>query len=75
MSRLWRRSSSPSRKIRTRKPSHFGSKIHSPSDGSSETRLASIGRTVGFTGRFTLLLYRGVGSVEAARFGVLDAHV
>src|SRR5687768_14037573 len=40
----------PSRKIRARKPSHFGSKIQSPFVGSSLTRFASIGKTGGFTG-------------------------
>src|SRR4051812_26009188 len=46
--------SSPSRKTSERKPSHLGSKIHSPSDGISPTRLASIGSTGGLTGRSTL---------------------
>src|SRR6185437_222090 len=41
-----------SRKTITRKPSHFGSKIQSPSTGRLSTRLASIGRTVGLTARF-----------------------
>src|ERR1043166_1907291 len=40
----------PSRKTSARKPSHLGSKIHSPAAGSLSTRLASIGRIGGFTG-------------------------
>ncbi|HEX7231582.1 MAG TPA: hypothetical protein VF452_14385, partial [Candidatus Binatia bacterium] len=32
--------------------SHLGSKIHAPAPGNSPTRLASIGKTGGFTGRF-----------------------
>src|SRR5690349_11743390 len=40
----------PSRKIKARKPSHFGSKIQLPVVGSSATRFASIGKTGGFTG-------------------------
>src|SRR6185503_3721786 len=40
----------PSRKTSARKPSHFGSKIHSPAVGSSLTRFASIGRIGGLTG-------------------------
>src|SRR5687768_9389313 len=36
--------------MRARNPSHFGSKTHSPAVGNSATRLASIGRTGGFTG-------------------------
>src|SRR3984957_15457039 len=42
--------SSPSRKTRARKPSHFGSKTHVSPEGISPTRLASMGRTGGFTG-------------------------
>src|ERR1700716_2272735 len=42
--------SSPSRKTRDRKPSHFGSKTHVSPAGNSPTRLASMGRTGGFTG-------------------------
>src|ERR1700751_1161771 len=49
-SRLWSRISSPSRKTRARKPSHFGSNTHPSSAGNSLTRLASMGRTGGFTG-------------------------
>src|ERR1700722_9182146 len=45
--------SSPSRNTRARKPSHFGSKIQSPSAGNSSTRFASIGKIGGFTGRST----------------------
>ncbi len=52
-SRLWMKISSPSRKMRTRNPSHLGSKIQSPVLGTSSTRLASMGRMVGLTGRFT----------------------
>src|ERR1051326_5267854 len=44
-------SSSPSRKTSVRKPSHLGSKIHPSPGGNSPTRVASIGRTGGFTGR------------------------
>ena len=43
-SRLWIRSSSPSRNTRVRNPSHFGSKTQESPEGSSSTRLASIGR-------------------------------
>src|SRR4051794_20300358 len=43
--------SSPSRKTSARNPSHFGSKIQPSPSGSSLTRLASIGKTGGFTGR------------------------
>src|SRR5215467_6577055 len=39
-----------------RKPSHLGSKIHSPAAGIWSTRLASIGRIGGFTGRFMIAL-------------------
>src|ERR1700761_8849212 len=42
--------SSPSRKTRARNPSHLGSKTQVSPGGSSPTRLASIGRTGGFTG-------------------------
>src|SRR5258705_7874515 len=52
-SRLWIRISSPSRKTSARNPSHFGSKIQSPSAGNSLTRLASIGNSGGFTGSCT----------------------
>src|SRR5689334_22949004 len=37
-----------------RNPSHLGSKIQLSPAGKSSTRLASIGKTGGFTGRFTL---------------------
>src|SRR6185503_18877332 len=49
--------SSRSRKTRARNPSHFGSKIQSPLVGNSPIRLASIGKTGGFTGRFTRQSY------------------
>src|SRR6185503_4001408 len=45
------KSSSRSRKMSVRNPSHLGSKIHPSPGGSSATRLASIGRTGGLTGR------------------------
>src|SRR6185436_14881842 len=45
------KSSSPSRKISVRNPSHLGSKSHPSPGGRSLTRLASIGRTGGVTGR------------------------
>src|SRR5580658_8891593 len=45
--------SSPSRNTSARKPSHFGSKTQSPSDGNSSTRLASIGKIGGLTGSCT----------------------
>src|SRR5688572_827049 len=45
------RISSPSRKMRVRKPSHFGSKIHPSPGGSSPTRFASMGIIGGLTGR------------------------
>src|ERR1700735_4277376 len=51
--------SSPSRKTKARKPSHFGSKIQSPSVGNSSTRLASIGNSGGVTGRGRFLSYNG----------------
>src|SRR4051812_23851005 len=43
------RTSSPSRNMRARKPSHFGSKIQLESEGSWSTRLASIGEIGGCT--------------------------
>src|SRR5580698_1526020 len=49
--------SSPSRKTSARKPSHLGSKIQLSPAGSAAIRLASIGRTGGFTGRFTSSCY------------------
>src|SRR5271170_7289473 len=42
--------SSPSRKTRARKPSHFGSNNHPSPAGNSPTRFASMGKTGGFTG-------------------------
>ena len=42
--------SSPSRKMMDRKPSHFGSKLSAPS-GICGTDLASIGATGGITGK------------------------
>src|SRR5688500_7702694 len=48
-----------SRKISARNPSHFGSKIHVPPPGNASTRLESIGKIGGLTGRCTpLMLYR-----------------
>src|SRR5678816_2620221 len=54
-------SSSPSRNTSVRKPSHFGSKIQLSPGGSSLTRLASIGRTGGLTGRSILDATRLLG--------------
>src|SRR6266702_6529045 len=51
--------SSSSQKTSARKPSHFGSNTQSSPGGSSSTRLASIGRSGGFTGRFTYQWYNG----------------
>ena len=56
-SRLWSWISSPSRKTRTRNPSHFGSKIHPAPGGMASTRLASIGNSGGGTGRRTHASY------------------
>ena len=52
-SRLWIRISSPSRKTSARNPSHLGSNIQSSPSGNSPTRLASMGRSGGFTGSCT----------------------
>src|ERR1700733_2321296 len=52
------RISSPLRKTSARKPSHFGSKTHASPAGNSLTRLASMGRTGGFTGSCTMPWYR-----------------
>ena len=56
-SRLWIRTSSPSRNISARKPSHFGSKIQLAPEGNSAIRFESIGRIGGFTGSCTLSCY------------------
>src|SRR4051794_19304990 len=57
------KTSSPSRKIRVRKPSHLGSKIHPSPGGSAPTRLASIGRTGGLTARFMGKSYHEKGFI------------
>src|SRR2546426_10834964 len=70
-SRLWSRISSPSRNTSVRNPSHFGSKIHVPPAGNSPTRLASIGKTGGFTGRF--IRSRRVGRIPAGSEVLIEA--
>src|SRR2546423_660543 len=50
------KTSSPSRKMSVRNPSHLGSKIQPSPGGSALTRLASIGSTGGFTARSIVTL-------------------
>src|SRR5256714_5982796 len=65
------KTSSPSRKMSVRNPSHLGSKIKPSPGGSALTRLASIGSTGGFTARSIATLYpatvprRGVAAAGA----------
>jgi hypothetical protein len=51
--RLANSTSSPSRKMTQRKPSHFGSYVMPSATGMSSTALASIGSTGGLIGRST----------------------
>src|SRR5579863_6658274 len=63
--------SSPSRKISARNPSHLGSKSQSSPAGNSSTRLASIGKRGGLTGRSTPSYY---GKFWYGKFSVLGCQ-
>src|SRR4051812_27279406 len=68
-------SSSPSRKIKVRNPSHFGSKSQPSPGGSSPTRFASIGSTGGLIGRSILrMLHRYRPSWPSRRSGQPVEH-